>query len=395
MFLTLPSDGTPAPINASDPEEVKPAPPIIEQTLPLQRMRKWMNEFTAARARLGGGWPTIRTVRRDATNVELDDGDDGTPESLTLGSKRVTKTMTPQGKRSYTGILYVMSYCRDLRERGVTSTQREVYYHYKGKGPSPWRTQAECNESIADVAGIFGVPRFALGLTTAARGQVAGLVKWRSKEDSTWTDPGDKVQPVDHGWLTDAGREVVSDGARCVLVVEKDGVFQRLVQDKFFREGYPSILVTASGIPDMATRAFVHRLRATLGLPVFGLVDYNAWGVGVLLTYKVGSARLGVEARRFAVDIKWLGLRGSQVERYGVPEASMQPLTDRDRRRAENLLVHPWVAEHPRWEAELQDLVDGDAKCEIEALVSCVPDSANEGLSFHAISTFVREAIVK
>ena len=61
-------------------------------------------------------------------------------------------------------------------------------------------------------------------------------------------------------------------------------------------------------------------------------------------------------------------------------------------------------------------MVDGDAKCEIEALVSCVPDAANEGrravwtptepldarrgsihhrLSFHAISTFVREAIVK
>ena len=52
-----------------------------------------------------------------------------------------------------------------------------------------------------------------------------------------------------------------------------------------------------------------------------------------------------VEARFSRVSARRLGLRGSQVERYGVPEASMQPLTDRDRKRAENLLVHPWVAE--------------------------------------------------
>ena len=47
----------------------------------------------------------------------------------------------------------------------------------------------------------------------------------------------ESTQMIDHDWLTDPGREVRSD-ARCVVVVEKDGVFRRLVEDRFY-ERYP------------------------------------------------------------------------------------------------------------------------------------------------------------
>ena len=67
--------------------------------------------------------------------------------------------------------------------------------------------------------------------------------------------------------------------------------------------------MTGCGVPDLPTRACVHQLRAALKVPVYGFVDYNVWGVGILLTYKLGSARLGFEAHKFAVDLKWLGLR--------------------------------------------------------------------------------------
>ena len=46
---------------------------------------------------------------------------------------------------------------------------------------------------------------------------------------------------------------------RYLVVVEKDAVFQRLVDDNF-AELADCILVTAKGMPDMATRAFVHAL---------------------------------------------------------------------------------------------------------------------------------------
>lgn len=46
---------------------------------------------------------------------------------------------------------------------------------------------------------------------------------------------------------------------RCVVVIEKDAIFQRLVDDGF-AEQTRSILVTAKGVPDRATRAFLHAL---------------------------------------------------------------------------------------------------------------------------------------
>ena len=193
------------------------------------------------------------------------------------------KEGTGPGARGYQGIVYAITFARELRRRGVTCSQRELYYNYKGDGESPWRTQAECNESIADAAAIFGRPRFALGFTTAPRGMVAGLVSWRGAGKREWTSARGTARHVDHGWLTDGARQLRSE-ARCVIVVEKEGVFQRLVEDNFYDDAYPCVLVTAMGVPDLATRAFVHRLRATLGLPVYGLVDWNTWGVGVLLT---------------------------------------------------------------------------------------------------------------
>jgi len=169
---------------------------------------------------------------------------------------------------------------------------------------------------------------------------------------------------IGHEWLTE--RKVVRSDARCVVVVEKDGVFRRLVEDRFY-ERYPCVLVTGCGVPDLPTRACVHRLRQSLKLPVYGLVDWNVWGLGILLTYKLGSARLGLEAHQFAVDAAWLGLRTSQVG--DVPAEARQPLTDRDRRRGESLLQSDWIQAHPAWAREVKAQLDAGAKCELEALL--------------------------
>ena len=142
------------------------------------------------------------------------------------------------------------------------------------------------------------------------------------------------------------------------------------------------------GIPDLATRALVHRLRSALEIPVYGLVDWNSWGVGVLLCYKVGSARLGLEAQRYTVDVKWIGLRSSQVDREKLPASCMQPLTDRDRKRAAGILAHPWIATKPEWRKELQRQLDLGSKCEIEALFS-----GPKGMD--AVAEFLETAIIR
>ena len=48
---------------------------------------------------------------------------------------------------------------------------------------------------------------------------------------------------------------------RFIVILEKDAVFQRLVEERFC-EATRSILVTAKGMPDLATRAFLKGLTA-------------------------------------------------------------------------------------------------------------------------------------
>ena len=106
-------------------------------------------------------------------------------------------------------------------------TQREIYYLMPGK----FRTQAECNQVILDVAGLLRVDRASLGLFSSAKGFFGGSVSVCSGADgaaagATWVDcrtlvresNGVSICPaIALGQRTDA-REfggVAGAGARC------------------------------------------------------------------------------------------------------------------------------------------------------------------------------------
>lgn len=100
------------------------------------------------------------------------------------------------------------------------------------------------------------------------------------------------------------------------LVVEKDAVFGSLVEAQLWNQ-FPVILVTGSGMPDVATRAMLKSIctagsechpRAGLSQSLnwrhnsfespqvqpfhcFGLVDWNPAGCDILLNYKYGNKK--------------------------------------------------------------------------------------------------------
>ena len=84
----------------------------------------------------------------------------------------------------------------------------------------------------------------------------------------------------------------VRSRARHVLVIEKDATFRTLC-DAFLWRALPLILVTAQGMPDYATRAFLKHLDAQLPgqLGFLGVVDWNPSGVLILANYKAGSSK--------------------------------------------------------------------------------------------------------
>ncbi|CAM9309407.1 unnamed protein product, partial [Ectocarpus sp. 13 AM-2016] len=88
-----------------------------------------------------------------------------------------------------------------------------------------------------------------------------------------------------------------------------------------FLRRIPSVLVTGQGFPPLAVRACVYRLAEALDLPVLGLVDCNPFGLSVFLQFKEGSSRQGRGSAKFRVpEMKWVGLRPSQLDDLNLPE---------------------------------------------------------------------------
>ena len=232
-----------------------------------------------------------------------------------IGFKRKLCFQHLSHARSLTSIVMVASFCYDLlappvsdeseeeedsidliferqnhRHRHVprrrTTTTREVYYFFV----THFRDQRECDKAIWDLVRILNLPsRQCLGLVASPKGWFCGSIdvynaqtnelKFNGREldshgmaitPSTYDNPF-------HGNIVDtrlnrpnSNQIRIESDARCILIIEKEGIYNRLSEDKFFLRYFPCILVTGKGFPDIATRRWVRRMQKTLKIPVYG-----------------------------------------------------------------------------------------------------------------------------
>ena len=134
--------------------------------------------------------------------------------------------------------------------------------------------------------------------------------------------------------------------AIAILVIEKEGVYTRLAEDRFF-DYFPCILVTGKGFPDLATRAMISNLHKHFPeLPILGICDCNPYGVAILQTFSCGSLKRKFDGgHRYTVPIQWVGLRPSHLllnqkvksDLLSLPAEAFQALTDLDHKKIMNL----------------------------------------------------------
>lgn len=72
--------------------------------------------------------------------------------------------------------------------------------------------------------------------------------------------------------------EYVHTNAKFVLIVEKDSIFQRLMDEEFTKQFPEAILVTGRGYPDFCTINFLHFLSKHAHLKFFALMDADPHG---------------------------------------------------------------------------------------------------------------------
>ena len=89
--------------------------------------------------------------------------------------------------------------------------------------------------------------------------------------------------------------------ARFVLVVEKDSVYQRLIDEGFVEKFAPCILITARGYPDHSTRQLLQAITRDLNIETYALVDADVHGLHV--TGCIGIDHLTVDISRFRLPM--------------------------------------------------------------------------------------------
>lgn len=133
---------------------------------------------------------------------------------------------------------------------------------------------------------------------------------------------------------------------------------------------------------------FLSFLTKALHIPVFGLCDCNPFGLSIMLTYKLGSARMPLESLQYAVDIKWIGVRPSQIAALALPISSLQALTRKDVAVAGSLLRAGFIQANLQFRNEVQMWLSNTLpwKVELEAL---------HVLGFTFLTSFLQDRIEK
>ncbi|KAJ4877151.1 Meiotic recombination protein SPO11-2 [Raphanus sativus] len=282
-------------------------------------------------------------------------------------STSFTKSSLTNAKtaKAFVRVWKVMEMCFQILLQGKRVTQRELFYKLLCDSPDYFSSQLEVNRSVQDVVALLRCSRFSLGIMASTRGLVAGRLSLQEpgKEAVDCSACGSSGFPIS-GDLNLLDNTIITSDARYIILVEKHAIFHRLVEDRVFNH-IPCVFVTAKGYPDIATRFFLHRMSITFPhLPILALVDWNPAGLAILCTFKFGSVGMGLEAYRYACNVKWIGLRGDDLNL--IPQESLVPLKPKDSQIAKSLLSSKILQENYREELSL--MIETGKRAEIEAL---------------------------
>ena len=278
--------------------------------------------------------------------------------------------------KAYMRTMLVASGCKRLIDDGKTTSLRGLFYMLKhtieGTKENTFDEQAESDTIIEDTEVLIGALREELHLYAQKKGDMVGNIV---VNDSGFDIDCSRMGSGGYGIPSIVEPEVIKlekkkCDAKFVLHVEKDTVWQRFNEDRFW-EKHNCILTHGGGQPTRGVRRLLYRLHNELKLPVYCLLDNDPWGYYIYSVLKQGSINLAFESQRMAIpDARYLGLRSIDLERCELSDSVRIALNENDRKRAKQIAGYPWFEKKKPWQREIKKMLDNDFKLEVEALIS-------------------------
>jgi len=326
-----------------------------------------MGEKTLEQIKAGKN-PDVKLPVRILSNIYFDEKSG----LVKLGNKVSHRTyLNVAHTRKFMQTMMVASECKKIIEQGVTTSIRDLYYALKrtipGTQENTVEEQSESDPIIEDIEAAMDTLREKLHLQADRKGYVAGPI--------VVNDSGDKIDAArmgSSGWAipSNVEPEVIKFEdckADFVLVIEKDAVWQRLNEDKFWRK-HNCLILTGKGQPARGCRRLVNRLHYELKLPVYVLCDADAWGYYIYSVIKQGSINLSFLSDRLGTPkAKFIGLTTRDAEKYAIPKNVTIKLNKGDIKRTNEMLNYVWF-KPKEWQDELKHMLEVGYKLELEAL---------------------------
>jgi DNA topoisomerase-6 subunit A len=325
-----------------------------------------------------GADPSLDIPVRSVSNVSFD----RKAGLIQMGDATQKRTLFSLSQaRKFAQTLLVATGAKRLKDQAKTTSIRDLYYMMKhtipGSRVNTFDDQEESDSVIEDMEVMTGCLREELNLHASNRGALVG--------DITISDGGDTIncrRMGTGGWSIPSIVEpdVIKFrkcDAKFILLVEKDAVWRRLNEDRYWEKNN-CVLVHGHGQPPRGVRRLLHRMSGELGLQVYVFVDNDPWGYYIHSVVKQGSINLAFESQRMAVpQARFIGLSAFDKDAFGLPDNVTIKLDKNDLARARQVMSYEWFKGHRGWQREVRKLISNGFKMELEAL-------SIKGLSFVA-----------
>ncbi|VVB65552.1 Type 2 DNA topoisomerase 6 subunit A [Candidatus Gugararchaeum adminiculabundum] len=334
--------------------------------------------------------PSFETRLRGRGNVIYDEA----IGCLRLGEKNETRTFVNVGQaKKFMQTVAVANKCKKFLKEGAHTSIRGLFYQLKFSlgedlDEELFSEQSESNPLIEDLEVTLDVKREDLNLNTDRKGVVAGPMTLKDKFGGGEVEI-DCTKQGRSGWMipsdVDNGMEFKSVDADYVLVVEKDAIWQRLNEERYW-EKENCILITPKGQASRGCRRLIRRL-ANKKLPIITFCDCDAWGWYIYWAIKTGSMNLAYLANDISTpEARFVGVTMSDIKKYDFLEKLTIKAKDIDVKRAQEMLDYPWISRHKDWTRELKMVLDTKKKIEQDAL---------QGPRLSFVGEYLREKIGK
>ncbi len=325
-------------------------------------------EDIAAQA-TGGNEPVFQVPTRTLANVHFNE----TKRIIEMGGNTNAREFFNLGQsKKFMQTMLVAEACKRLVAAGKTNSIRDLYYMTKhtiaGTRENTFNDQGESDPIIEDLEVTLDSLREELHLFASNKGALVGEI--------TLVDAGDVIdcrRMGTGGWSVPS---IVEDNviqfreheAKFLLYVEKDAMWRRLNEDRFWKNNH-CILVHGGGQPPRGVRRLMQRIVNELKIPLYVFVDNDPWGYYIYSVIKQGSISLAYESRRMAIpSAKFIGLSSHDVEKFQIPAEVTISLDDGDVKRAKEIMGYPWFAHNRVWQREIHQMLSNKVKLELEAL---------------------------